>query len=42
LKLTTSPGASAAAVKTGVAPLRLFRTTTFVSVMLPAFLTVPL
>ena len=28
-------------VKTGVAPLRLFNTTTFVSVMLPEFLTVP-
>ena len=31
-----------AAVKMGVVPLRLFRTTTFVRVMFPEFLTVPL
>ena len=37
-----APGGNAAAVKTGVAPLKLFRITTLVSMMLPALLTVPL
>ena len=42
LKLLLAPGASVAAVKIGVEPLRLLRTITLVSVMLPEFLTEPL
>ena len=42
VKLLMAPGSSVATVKTGVAPLRLLRTMTLVSVMLPALLTVPL
>jgi len=42
VKLAASPGGKLARVKIGVAPLRLLTTTTLVSVMLPALLTVPL
>ena len=42
MKLAPIPGASVAAVNIGVAPLRLFRTTTFVSGMLPMLVIVPL
>jgi hypothetical protein len=42
VKLNSWPDASVAVVKTGVAPLRLFTTTTLVSVTLPEFFTVPL
>jgi len=41
-KLATSPGANVAAVKTGVVPVRSLTTTTLVSVMFPALLTLPL
>ena len=40
--MAVAPGASVAAVKTGVAPVRSFVTSTFVNVILPALLTVPL
>jgi hypothetical protein len=42
VKLATVPGGKLASVKMGVAPVRLFSTTTFVKVMLPVFRTVPL
>jgi hypothetical protein len=42
VKLVTAPGASVANEMTGVAPLKLFTTTTLVSMMLPALLTLPL
>ena len=41
VKSAEAPGASEAAVKTGVVPLRLFITTTLVSVIFPEFRTVP-
>jgi hypothetical protein len=41
LKSAEAPGASDAVVKTGVVPLRLFITTTLVSVMFPELRTVP-
>ena len=42
MKLAAAPGASEAAVKMGVDPLRLFKTTTLVSRILPVLLTEPL
>src|SRR5436190_7813693 len=41
MKFAEAPGASVAAVKTGVVPVRSLVTTMLVSVMLPALLTLP-
>jgi hypothetical protein len=41
VKLRIAPGASVAAAKTGVEPVRSFVTTTFVNVIVPALLTLP-